>query len=159
MSSAKQDGWIARVLGVNVTEAGLKAGTAPKLGGAGIVAACDAWHDASEAVDAQIAALGKALRDSGDEELEEIADFGLNAVTANHKVPLMAALVELGSGSPEAIAKSGPKVLAAALAFRKHIESDARVAACDENPLGLAVSIRDTLGPVLAALEATLAAA
>lgn len=120
-------------------------------------AARSAWQDASDAVDAQMAALQKVLRASGDEELEEIAEFGLNAVTDGHKVPLMAALMEIGPGTAETLARSGAKALAAAQAFRKHIESDERVAACDENP-DAPMSIRATLGPALAGLEAALAA-
>ena len=60
----------------------------------------------------------------------------MNAVTNNHKVPLMAALMEVGPGTAESLAKSGPKALAAVQAFKKHIESDARVAACDQKSLG-----------------------
>ena len=119
-------------------------------------AARAAWETAMETVDGQIAALQQMLRGSGDEELEEIAEFGLNAVTAGHKVPLMAAMMEIGAGSAETLAKSGPKALAMVQAFRGHIESDERVAACDENP-GVPVSIRATLGPALAGLEAALA--
>lgn len=119
-------------------------------------AARSAWQDASEAVDGQMAALAKALRDTGDEELQEIAEFGLNAVTANHKTPVMAALMDIGSGAPDAIAKGGPKALKAVQAFRQHIDTDERVAACDENPTGVPVSIKATFGPALAQLEAAL---
>ena len=62
----------------------------------------NAWQDAMDAVDSQIAALQQVLRGSGDEDLEEIAEYGLNAVTGNHKVPLMAALMDIGTGTPSA---------------------------------------------------------
>ena len=114
------------------------------------------WETAMETVDGQIGALQQVLRGSGDEELEEIAEYGLNAVTAGHKVPLMAAMMEIGAGSPESLARSGPKALAMVQAFRAHIDGDERVAACDENP-EVPVSIRATLGPALAGLEAALA--
>jgi hypothetical protein len=130
--------------------------TGPKADPERWTAARAAWQDAIEAVDSQISALQRALRETGDEELEEIAQYGLNAVTNNHKVPVMAAVMEIGSGSAESLAKSGPKALAAVQAFKKHIESDQRVAACDQNPLGAAVAIRATLGPALAKLEAAL---
>jgi hypothetical protein len=140
----------------------LDTASAPAPGGAKAdparwAAARAAWQDASDTVDAQMAALQKVLRDSGDEELEEIAEYGLNAVTDGHKVPLMTAIMEIGSGTPETLAKSGAKALAAVQAFKAHIESDERVAACDENP-DVPVTIRATLGPALAGLEAALAA-
>ena len=131
---------------------------APPVDLARWTAARSAWQDASDTVDGQISALQKMLRESGDEELEEIAEYGLNGITGNHKVPLMAALMEIGAGSAESIAKGRPKAIPLIQAFRTHIESDERVAACDDNPGGVAVSIRATLVPALAGLEAALAA-
>lgn len=118
-----------------------------------------AWQDAIETVDAQISRLQQVLRGSGDEDLEAIAEFGLNAVTNNLKTPLMAALMEIGTGAPtaEGLARGGPRALAAVRAFREHIDSDDRVAACDESPES-PTTIRATLGPALAGLEAALAA-
>ena len=49
---------------------------------------------------------------------------------------------------------AGPKLLKAIQEFRTHIETDERVEACDTNPYGVAMSIRATLGPALAALDA-----
>jgi len=151
--SDSRNAWVKRVLGVN---AGQTFSLPPPGDTAAFMAARNAWREASETVDGQIAALARALRASGDEELEEIGEFGMNALTAGYKVPLMAALMELGSGSPEVIAKTGPKALAVVRAFRKHIDSDPRIAVCDDNPLGLPVSIRATLGPALAQLEMAL---
>ncbi|HET6608309.1 MAG TPA: hypothetical protein VFG62_16655 [Rhodopila sp.] len=149
-----QKNWVVRVLGVK------PAGATPSSQGGNVTerwrAARAAWQDAIETVDGQISALQKVMRDSDDEALEEIAEYGLNALTRNHKVPLMAAMMEIGAGSAESLAKSGAKALAAARAFRTHIESDERVAACDENPGGVQVSIRNTLGPALAQIEAAL---
>ena len=132
----------------------------PGAGGAGNESgfrqAHSAWLAAISVVDAQLAALARQLIAEDDAELKEIAEYGLNAVTGDLKVPLMAALVEVGGGTAEGLAKAGPKALEAAQAFRAHIESDEQVEACDENPFGVAVSIRATLGPALAALEASL---
>ncbi len=116
------------------------------------------WNDAIEAVDAQIERLAQALRATGVPVLQEISNAGLNGVTGNHKVPLMAALMEIGPGSPETLAKSGAKALAAVRAFRSHIESDKRIAACDDNPLDIPVAVRATLGPALAELDQALSA-
>lgn len=152
-SSETQNAWVERVLGVTRKSATSAPGNATERWRA----ARGAWGDAIEAVDGQIEKLAQALRATGQPILKEIADVGLNGVTKNHKVPLMAALMEIGGGAPESLAKSGRKALALAQAFRQHIETDARIAACDNNPLNIAVSIRGTLGPALAGLERTLA--
>jgi hypothetical protein len=121
--------------------------------------ACQAWRAASAAVDAQISALQTVLRSSGDPDLMEIAEFGLNAVTGNHKVRLTGMLLELGDASPPVVQQSGSKALALLSQFQTHIETDKRVAACDSNPSPVRVSIRATIGPALAGLQAALEAA
>jgi hypothetical protein len=109
------------------------------------------WQSASDAVDDQIAALQKALRESGDEEYQEIAEYGLNAITGNYKVRLMAAMREVdGGGARDKLAKLVDD-------FSQHIATDERVMAVDENPLKVAVSVRATLGPALEAMRAALA--
>lgn len=133
-------------------------GQPAKADGADLRKARADWTDAMEKVDAQLEKLAQGLRATDVPELTEIAEFGLNAVTNNRKTPLLAALMEVGQGTPEALAKAGPKALAAVRAFRKHIEADERVAACDGNPLGIPVTIRATLDPALAGLEAALSA-
>ena len=152
----EHDEWVARVLGARIVRSA--GGGAP--GGKRspeFAKARDALRDAMETVDGQIDSLAHALRATGAPVLKEIAEYGLNAVTANHKVKLMAAIMSLGAGSPEAMAKGSAKALGLVRDFRTHIETDARVAACDANPLDLPVSIRDTLKPALAQLEAALA--
>ncbi len=114
------------------------------------------WQSAIEAVDGQIAALQGALRSQDDPALKGIAESGLNAVTGDFKVPLMAALEDVrrasGSGRRAACAKAQKL----AVAFGKHIAGDPRVAACNANPFGVPVSIVGTLGPALDALELAL---
>jgi hypothetical protein len=146
--SAAQRAWVRRVLGVELPVPGAQGG------GADIGAARAAWTQAMEQVDAQIAALQAALRKSDDPVLRDIAEFGLNGVTGHHKVRVMAALHELGSGPPTASAAA--KALGVIEPFRTHLETDDRVAACDENPFGAAVSIRATLVPPLAMLQRAL---
>jgi len=121
-------------------------------------AARSGWQEAMETVDSQISALQQEMRQSGDETLEEIAEFGLNAMTEGHKTALTAAMLEIGAGSADGFASSGQKALAAVQAFQRLIESDERIAACDDNG-GIPVSIRDTLSPALAELAAVLAEA
>jgi hypothetical protein len=120
-------------------------------------AARDTWRSASDEVDAQIAALQTALRRESDEELESIAEYGLNAVTAGFKVPLMASIRDLDASSGDAFDKAAKKALGVIDGFRKHLDSDERVAACDDNPFGVPVSIRATLTPALDVLKSALA--
>jgi hypothetical protein len=117
-----------------------------------------AWTQASESVDVQIAKLQKALKQTGDPELQQIAEFGLNGVTGNFKVPLMAALTEVDNARDEVVATPARRAAGIAAAFLKHIESAPTVAVCDSNPL-TPVSIRATLSPALRALAQAAALA
>lgn len=117
------------------------------------------WQAANEAVDGQIAALQAALRKSGDDELEEVAEFGLNGITGNHRVRLTAALIELGDDDAATLQKAGPKTLGLIDAFRSYLESSEAVEVCDGNPFDTPVAIRATLVPALAQLAAALQAA
>jgi len=130
MADTVKNGWVVRVLGVALAE-----------GGVDLKQAAEAWRAASEAVDGQIAALQAALRQDGDEDLAEIAEFGLNAITGGYKVRFMAALMEAEGGSPKARATLAEIIPG----FRQHLDSDERVEACDENPFGVAMSVRATL--------------
>lgn len=141
MTTAEQNEWITRVLGAAIPP-----------GGGALATAIASWRAASDAVDDQISQLQQALRRSDDEELVEIAEYGLNAVTGNYRVPLMATIRSVESGDT----KEAAKLSRIAAAFRKHLESDAKVAACDDNPVGVSVSIRATLVPALDALERSL---
>ncbi len=147
--SGKND-WILRVLGVAVPVAGGGGkATVPGDFGDRWAKVRQQWQDASDAVDAQIA----KLRDEPDEELQSIAEFGLNAVTGGHKVPLMAAMRELNAAATaETIADTKDIVDD----FIEHLQSDIRVAACDENPFKVQVSVRSTLGTALQAMAVAL---
>ena len=144
--SKEKDEWIVRALGVQMPSNG--SGPFQTL-----AEAAQAWRDASETVDGQIGALQNVLRASGDEELREIGEYGLNAVTGNFKVRLMAALLGAESGNAE----DRKKLSAIVTGLRQHLASDERVEACDENPFGVAVSIRTTLIPALDRLERSVA--
>ncbi|HSU04025.1 MAG TPA: hypothetical protein VLI93_00475 [Acetobacteraceae bacterium] len=115
-----------------------------------------AWQDAIETVDKQIEELGRVLRSSDDEELQQIAEFGLNAITGGYKTPLMASLLELQGKDAESIVVISANTVKQVTNFRSHIESDDRVTACDGNPFGVTVGIRSVLVPALARLQASL---
>jgi len=148
--------WLNRVLGFTLPTRtpATRGGAAPDW-----KAARHDWQAASEAVDQQIAGLQAVLRQSDDDSLKEIAEFGLNGLTGNHKVPLMRTLLALGDGDPATLQKAGPRVLGFIDAFRKHLENSEQVEVCDRNPFGVPVTIRATLVPALTQLAAALQAA
>lgn len=117
-----------------------------------------AWRTASDTVDQQIGQLQVKLRASGDAELAQIADKGLNGVTGNFKVPLLAVLRDIDGASGPALAAHARKAAEIAAGFVKHIDTAPTVAVCDTNPLAK-VSIRATLGPALRELARTAATA
>jgi hypothetical protein len=151
-----QRAWATRVLGVAFS--GPQATAGGGAAGSTWKAVRQTWQAASDTVDGQISTLQAKLRADGDETLKQIAEFGMNGLTGNFKVPLMAALSEIDAGGAAAIAKVGPKALSIIEAFRNYISTDEKVEVCDENPLGVAVSIRATLGGALAQMAATLQA-
>ena len=117
------------------------------------------WRDAMEQVDSQIAQLQSVLKSSDDPELKEIGEYGLNAVTGNHKVRMMAALMEVdraGDRPESAMVAAASKRIAG---FDAHLASDPRVAAVDKNPFGVRISVVSTLRPALNGLTRALKAA
>ena len=129
--------WVERVLSVDIP--------LPKADPDAIRPAAQAWRTASDAVDKQIAALQTALRNTDDDDLHEIAEFGLNGITGGFKVRLMAALMSAEKADAHALQTLKQIVPG----FRDHLESDERVAACDNNPFGVQVQVRSTLVPAL----------
>ena len=153
--SEAQHEWVARVLGVgpagpSVTPAASRGADFP----AAWRKAVAQYRDASDSVDGQIGRLQSVLRSSGDGELADIAEFGLNAVTGGFKVPLMALLHELDSAAPKPQLVTRARTVVSR--FRGHLGQDERVLACDENPFGVAMTLRATLGGALAELDAAL---
>ncbi len=122
----------------------------------GLRDAVQAWQEAREAVDSQIARLQKVLKDSGDRDLLEISEFGLNGVMGNFKVRLMASLPELSSAQGDGLRAAAAKALPIATGLHQHLQTEPRIEACDDNPFGVAVSIRSTLGAALNRLTAAL---
>jgi ElaB/YqjD/DUF883 family membrane-anchored ribosome-binding protein len=107
------------------------------------------WLDAVEEVDGQLVKLAAALRNSDDGDLWEIAEFGMNAVTDNHKVPLQAALLDVERVAPAKRRAAVSRALKRIDAFVAHLKTDDRVAVCDDNPFDVKVSLRGTLGTAL----------
>ena len=150
-ASLEQAAWVEHVLGVRAAGTEDLEGASHELRGWKVARA--AWDQASDAADGQIAALQKALQEDEDPELQEIAELGLNAVTGNFRVPLRAALmaVDRAAETPDENAVAGLRK--AVDGFVRHLVSDPRVAACDDNPVGVRVRLVDTLVPALHDLD------
>jgi hypothetical protein len=130
-----------------------------------------AWQDANDDVNDQINGLRRALLDRvkkpDDEDegmeglaeaLSEIAEQGLNAVTEDHRVKLMASVMEVGDGSPAAMQKFGAKALGLITGFQEFLATSEKIEVCDGNPFDAPVSIRATLTPPLAQMAAAIQA-
>ena len=116
-----------------------------------------AWQAASDTVDSQITQLQRALRESADDELKQIGEFGLNALTGNFKVPLLAAIRGVDSAGGPALKAAADKLVAIIDGFQKHINSDEGVAACDDNPFGVTVTIKSSLKEAFDEMKQALA--
>ena len=113
------------------------------------------WQDASDLVDSQITKLQSVLRSSDDSELKEIAEFGLNAVTGNHKVRLMAAIQDIERSAGDARSKAAQKALGIVKQFRSHLYSNV-VEAVDSNPFGVVVTVESTFSDAFDSMEKAL---
>ena len=118
-----------------------------------------AWQDALDTVNAQLEKLRRELLGIDDAELKQIAEFGLNAITADHKVPLQAAIIDVDQASAADKAKAIASAKDLVMEFRDHIDTDERVEACDNNPFEVKVTIRESLDAALSQMEQALAAA
>ena len=118
-----------------------------------------AWQDANDEVNRQLEKLRIELLGVDDKDLRNIAEFGLNAMTKDQRVPLMAAIMDVdkakGSDPQAAIGKFA-KAKELVVEFRDHLDTDERVEACDDNPFEVKVTIRALLDPALAQMEQAL---
>jgi hypothetical protein len=111
------------------------------------------WRGAKEGCDKGIAALQQALRGHDDADLARIAEMGLNGVTDSVQVGLMTALFTFQSAAGEARTKAAQVLVQRAAECRSAIDNNPVIALCENNPFGIAVSIRAPLGAALSELE------
>jgi hypothetical protein len=116
------------------------------------------WQQAKDAVGAQIAKLQAALRQTKEPKFLRIADLGMNGITKRLQVGLHVALLEFDQGSGAARAKARSKAEALVADFQKFLQSNPEVQLVDENPFGVAVTIRASLGKALDGIAQALAA-
>lgn len=111
------------------------------------------WRDAKEDCDTGISALQSVLRRHDDPDLTRIADLGLHGLTDGLQSRLMAALMDFRNASGEGRPIAGAKLATAAAELRDRIQADPVIALCEDNPFGIAVSIRAPLSAALTEVE------
>jgi len=145
-----REAWVTRVLGVHFP----KEVGAPQL--EAWLAALDSLETAFNSVSSRIEVLRQALANQDeDEDVAELvgrAEFGINGFTDGRRVALTGMLLKAGRSDAFAIAATGGDVRKAAQDLLEHLQTDERIAACDENPADIEVGIVDTLRPALGAL-------
>lgn len=139
MSAESQADWVRRVLGVQVGPPGDHRTSLLAV-----------WREAKEQVDSGIGALQGRMRQHPLPALGRIADRGLNGITDTRSVGMIAALME-ADRNPAASGNARKAVAA----FRSFIATDT-AAAIDENPFGVEVALRRTLGAALDTIERQL---
>ena len=112
------------------------------------------WQDAIKtyqtsmsSVAGQIETLKKALLSDDDKAFTPIANKGLVFVTDKHRTPLETALREAGDTGSQDKADKRASVASLADAFVKHLRSDDRVKAVQDNPWKVKVDIQGVLIP------------
>jgi len=149
MSDARaRNDWIRRVLGVDVKTG---AAVSSRIGDGAAVRGklLPIWMDAKEEVDAGISRLQQALREFDDEDLNQIAEFGLFGATEGETVQLMVSLREADSGTEGALRK----VRNAVADYRDFLDGAPIVDLIEDNPFGVAVPLRKVLGVALDQIE------
>ncbi len=146
-----QSEWVKRVLGVvmpDTAAAGLQASADPGAAAANkvIPKLMPIWRDAKEEVDGVIGKLQDALRAEDDEDLDVIVNFGLFGIGKRQTVLLMAALTDADKdASPAALAK----VSSVVGDYEAFLAASPAVDLLEDNPFGISVPMRKTLGGAL----------
>jgi len=108
----------------------------------------EAFRVATEEIDSEITKMQKFLLTQEDEELQRIGEYGMNGITGNFKVPLMAALFELQGSDAEGRKKAAKKATATIAKFREHLDASdnaERIDALENNPWSIPVLIKARL--------------
>jgi len=115
------------------------------------------WTEAKDAVGEQLNKLQSSLKANKNPLMQRIADQGLNAITGRLQVGWQAALMEFDSGGPEQKAKAKAALQAGLAEMRSFLGSHPALPLLEQNPVGVAVTIRATLGAALTAIEEAIA--
>lgn len=116
------------------------------------------WNSAKESTDAGITALQSALKGIPDPDLERIAEFGLNGVTEGNQVALMKHLFAFNQSSGEARLKAAAGLKAQCSEYRSFLAGSKLISLVDDNPFGVKLNLRATLGKALDDIDRAIAA-
>jgi hypothetical protein len=111
------------------------------------------WQETKEALDKQIGALQKALRNYNHPDLHQIADYGFLALTGGNHTRLMAALFNYDA---QPSAKTATGVKTALDAFDALLASGSVLEDYDANPFGVSLRLGQTLRDGVSKLQAGL---
>jgi hypothetical protein len=153
-----QAAWVERVLGYGFVRRSSRRLVRKPPSAFASIRGREIWRAAREKVGAEIGALCVHLSGTTDPELQRIATFGLNGATGKLSVSLLVALSEADAATadqrPVALAKARDLIGD----YRSFLQQNRLVRLLDENPFGVTVSIRATLGAALTAIDQALAA-
>ncbi|QYK39857.1 MAG: hypothetical protein KF887_10255 [Paracoccaceae bacterium] len=139
--------------------AGAESGAPADGAGPDPAAPLDIWNAAKEATDAGVEKLQQALRAQRHPATDRIAEFGLAGLSGGGvQTALMASLMGYARAPAEGREAAAQQVAAAVSGYRAFLSGNALVALCDENPFGVALDLRGTLGGALDRIEAAIAA-
>lgn len=140
--------WVRRVLGIEVAVRDQPEGVAVTRQPGDVAGPLlPIWLDAKEAVDAGLSQLQQVLSRSDRPGLRLIAEYGLNGVTQRETVGMMVALRGFDADPGSQRARAG--MISAVEAFRSVLDQSPIVALLEDNPFGVAVPMRGTLGKAL----------
>jgi len=142
----EQDAWVARVLGVPPRARPGPARDARQLMGI--------WNGAKETVDEQIGKLQVAFREVEHPLGKAVADRGLTALTGRLVVGLQVALRNYAA-VPD-VGRDATALLGAIDGLMALLASEPVLSLLEENPFGVPVTIRTTLGTALHAMRDAL---
>lgn len=162
MATQDQGAWVYRVLGVwtAVGDApqGAEPHTAPATPGStapapeGHLAPAELlalFRDAKEEVDTGLNELQKKMRETENEDMIRVADYGMYGMTSGEGVGLMKALFDLRAAAPDRRDAMAKAARDAAAAYKAAVFKHKLVDLVDRNPFGVKVGIKVRLGAAL----------
>jgi hypothetical protein len=159
--SPDQSEWLQRVLGFTLPQDAATSTFTPAASAAAPSPESSndtrtIWREAKDEVDDKLNALAAALRQFDDPDMERIADFGLFGVTKGESVALMKALMDFETTPAERRATKAAPLQKAISGFRAVLTGHPFIGQIDNNPFGVTVAMRSTLGAALDQIERSI---
>ena len=146
-----RDEWLERVLGIKLrkTEGKTEGKAEGKSSGKPRPKLAPIWVTAKEKIDQDIAKLQAKILEFGDEDLEQIAEFGLFGASDGQATALLKALFLVDAGNDDAL----PTLRDAVQDYRDFLDGTPIVDLIEANPFKVPVPLRKTLEPALDELD------